>query len=148
MDAKTIGVILLLCFFLASQINLTNKLIIVTKKRNFEKITIVLGVIILSCITYFYANSVLDYIFAIVGIITLLITVHTQGIYAEGLLVNTRQAKKYLWSQIGYASIKETDDIQITYYSTIGSPLFHHRYSKKDKEKIYQILDENITIKH
>lgn len=81
--------IMILLFFLifVKQIVLIKKLLVPTKKSTFEKIVVTAGVLVLLCITYLFASTFLDYLFAILAITTMLAMFYKQGITGDGLTI-------------------------------------------------------------
>lgn len=138
--------IMILLFFLifVKQIVLIKKLLVPTKKSTLEKIVVTAGVLVLLCITYLFASTFLDYLFAILAITTMLAMFYKQGITGDGLTVLSRGLETYSWEKLGYAKIEEKNVLMITYYSTIGSPIIKQRYAIDKKEQLFSILDQNV----
>lgn len=136
--------ILLFAVILVKQIMLLKDLIVATKKTNFEKATIVLGMILLLFLVYRFAATLLDYVFAVIAIITILAMFFKQGITSKGLTIYARGKETYEWSEISKAQIEDANDIIVTFFSTIGSPIIKQHYAKKNKEKLQEIFEKNI----
>lgn len=136
--------ILLFAVILVKQIMLLKDLIVATKKTNFEKATIVFGMILLLFLVYRFAATLLDYVFAVIAIITILAMFFKQGITSKGLTIYARGKETYEWTEISEVRIEDANDIIVTFFSTIGSPIIKQHYAKKNKEKLQEIFEKNI----
>ncbi|BBF41674.1 hypothetical protein lbkm_0354 [Lachnospiraceae bacterium KM106-2] len=140
-------VFVLFCLILGKQIAFIKRLVVATKKSMLDNVSIFFGILILLWLTYQYANTILDYSFAVLGISALLTMIYKQGIAMDGLILLSRGHEFYPWSEIGSVKIEEADDIKVIYYSTIGSPIIKQRYAKKNKDKLFDILEKNSLYK-
>lgn len=91
--------ILLFCLIFVKQIVLIKKLLVPTKKSTFEKIVVTAGVLVLLCITYLFAGTFLDYLYAILAITTMLAMFYKQGITGDGLTILSRGLETYSWEK-------------------------------------------------
>jgi hypothetical protein len=82
------------------QLRYMKGLIIATRKRPIEVITILFGIIIIMGVMYFYANTWIHYIIGVVGLLMLLSIWIKQGINSKGFISMYTYKERIVWNEI------------------------------------------------
>ncbi len=82
------------------QLRYMKGLIIATRKRPIEVITILFGIMIIIGIMYFYANTWIHYIIVVVGLLMLLSIWIKQGINSKGFISMYTYKERIVWNEI------------------------------------------------
>lgn len=143
MDIREIIVFVGFVFIIIRYILDIRELIIHTKKRKIEIMTLPIITIVILRIMFKYANSIVHYILGILGIVVILLSVFRLGITPKGFKGRKRGAFTWTWDKISSVHIIIKNDVKIEYYKKDTSDI--HIYKKEDYDRIMEILRENIS---
>jgi hypothetical protein len=118
------------------------ELIIPTRKSFVEIIIVLFSVIILMCMTYFYANTWIHYVAGVLAIFMLVSMWIKQGINSKGFISMNKIKENILWNEIEKVMVISSKDIKIKLAGSFMERTFH--FKKRDYDKIITILKENL----
>ncbi len=124
------------------QLRYMKGLIIPTRKRPIEVITILFGIIIIMGIMYFYANTWIHYIIGVVGLLMLLSIWIKQGINSKGFISMYTYKERIVWNEIEKVIVTNSKDIKVKVLGGFMEQTFHFKNS--DYHKVINILKENL----
>jgi hypothetical protein len=124
------------------QLRYMKGLIIPTRKRPIEVITILFGIIIIMGIMYFYANTWIHYIIGVVGLLMLLSIWIKQGINSKGFISMYTYKERIVWNEIEKVVVTNSKDIKVKVLGGFMEQTFHFKNS--DYHKVINILKENL----
>lgn len=117
--------------------------VIKTVKTSLEIIAAVIGVTAIAVVTFFFANNWFHYVLGFIGVLFVLVDVGKQGISENGILITARGKQLYKWSEIRHIDITVSSNIEIAYFSQTRSPIVTQHYSKKQYDKIIELLQRH-----
>jgi len=118
-------------------------LIIPTRKRPIEVITVLFGIIIFIGIMFFYANTWIHYITGVLGIFMFISIWIKQGINSKGFISMYTYKERIVWNEIEKAVVTSSKDVKVKLFGGFMEQTFHFKNS--DYHKVITILKENLS---
>lgn len=147
-DKKITNIIIPVLFLLViiKQLKYIRELILPTKKSYMQIFAFFLGVIVLMCIIYFYANTFTHYIVGLLGIFMFITLCIKEGISSKGFISMYKYKELILWDEIEKIVIVIcSNNIKIKVCGGFMQQTFY--FKKDDYYKIIDIIKENLNTK-
>ncbi len=144
MKINDIIISVLLILIILKQIRYVKALIIPIRKRLIEIIVVLLGIIILICIMYFYANTWIHYVIGILCIFAFISSWIKEGISSQGFISMYRYKEIILWNEIEKVQLTNSKDVKVKLFGGFMEQTFHFKTS--DYYKVITILKENLPV--
>lgn len=125
------------------QLKHLNELLIPTKKRYVEIITVLLSVFIFVYIIYFYANTWIHYIIGVLGIFMFISMWIKQGITLKGFTSMYKYKEIILWSEIEKVMVINSKDIKVKLFGDFMEQTFY--FKKSDYSNVIDMIEENLS---
>lgn len=124
------------------QLKYMKELIIPTRKRYVEIITVLFSVIVFMCIIYFYANTWIHYVTGVLGTFMFISIWIKQGVTSRGFISVYRYKEIILWNEIEKVMVISSKDIKVKLLGGFMEQIFH--FKKSDYNKVIDIIKENL----
>lgn len=125
------------------QLKHMKELLIPTKKRYVEIITVLLSVFIFVYIIYFYANTWIHYIIGVLGIFMFISIWAKQGITLKGFTSMYKYKEIILWSEIEKVMVINSKDIKVKLFGDFMEQTFY--FKKSDYSNVIDMIEENLS---
>lgn len=145
MNILDIIIPVLFILIILKELRYMRTLIIPTRKRYGEIITVLFSIIIFIWIMYSYATIWIHYVMGILGIFMFLSSWLKQGISSKGFISMYKYKEIILWDEIEKAMVISSKDIKIKLFGGFMEQTFHFKNS--DYNKVINILEENLPRK-
>lgn len=145
MDIINIVVLILLSLVFTKQIRYIKTLVIPTKKRGVEVLSVIMGTVVIDAITYYFAKSWIHYFIGIVGTLTFISSWLKQGICSAGFIRQFRGKEFYAWNDIDRVEVVENQNIRVTFYEKLNLKIDYLCFKKESYEELMKILNTNIS---
>lgn len=139
MSVIIVFVLILLIF---KHLKYIKELLLPTRKGAIDISVVIIGVCILSWLTYRYANTFINYIIGILGIILLVTTWLKEGITSKGFSSLYKYKRFISWEEIENIDVHKTNSVKITLFGKFMEQSF--KFKNKDYDKLMDILKENL----
>lgn len=135
-------IILLLIHLISKQLKYIKELLLPTRKSVLEIVTITIGICVIGLITYKYANTSINYLIGILGIILLVTMWLKEGITSKGFTSMYRYKEVILWNEIEKFDVHKTSNVKITLFGKFMEQSF--KFRNEDYDKIMDIMKDNL----
>lgn len=136
----TIGGIVLISLLLIQQLSLYLKCQVHAVLSTVQRIGFCIGMLVICLIVYFFANTVWHYIFAIIGMVTIVVMIFKSGIGASGIVIENRGKEYYSWNEIEQVNILDEEKGIIEIHTMKPKEVFVQHYNVEDIKKVKAIL--------
>jgi len=121
---------------------IAKELLIKAKKKNIDKIFLLIGIGALLYITFKFAKIPIHYFMGILSVILMITSYLKEGITLKGFTSMNRGAQFISWNKIRNININKGEIMKVS-YSGEG---FHHNlcFEKENYDKIVELLNEKL----
>ncbi|WP_017415222.1 hypothetical protein [Clostridium tunisiense] len=121
---------------------ITKELLIRAKKKNIDKIFLLICIGVLLYITYRFAKIQIHYFMGILSVVLIIAGYLKEGITLKGFASMYRGAQFISWNKVRNININKGETIKVS-YSGEG---FHHNlcFEKENYDKIVELLNEKL----
>ncbi len=135
--------VILFVGIILKEFKIVNQLVIKTEKRTIDTILLIIGIVVLFCITYAYATTSIHYLLGLLGTILYIVSYFKNGITSKGFVSCYRCLYFVPWNKVQEVHIKQGKSIKISYLGNGSSNKLY--FKEKDYDKIIEILSENLV---
>lgn len=112
-----------------------------TRKSVIEIGVVIISVCFIGWITYNYANTLLNYLIGILGIILFVTMWLKKGITLKGFTSMYRYKEFISWAEIEKIHVHKTNNVKITLFGKFMEQSF--KFKSRDYNKVMSILKDN-----
>lgn len=143
MTIINIAILLLFISITLKELKHIKSLIVPTRKSFPEIITILFSIIVISSITYLYANSPIHYITGVLSIFMFICMWLKKGIIPQGFISMSRGQELIAWDKIERVIILSSKDIKVNLFGSFMEQTFN--FKNDDYDKVIDILKEKLS---